>query len=149
MGRRVTKFSFIGYSLGGLIGRYLIGYDLSLSIRTRLTCLTLTRILYQKGLFTTSPSPSSSPSPFTTPAQPINFITIASPHIGLINYRNFFSTLSHSLGPTLLSRTGEQFFSADKWGKNGESLLEVMADPERVFWRALSGFERLEIYANA
>ncbi|OBZ73942.1 hypothetical protein A0H81_06114 [Grifola frondosa] len=59
------------------------------------------------------------------------------------------SSLFAFLGPKLLSRTGEQFYVVDKWSANGRPLLEVMADPERIFFQALTLFPHIRIYANA
>ncbi|KAA1470292.1 DUF676-domain-containing protein [Dentipellis sp. KUC8613] len=116
-GKKVTKFSVTGFSLGGLVSRYVIG------------------ILYQRKFFET--------------VTPVNFNTIATPHIGLLRYRTFSSTVASKLGPRLLSRTGEQFYGLDKWSASGLPLLEVMADPERIFFKALSMFPHIRIYANA
>ena len=63
---------------------------------------------------------------------PVNFNTIATPHIGLLAFPTLFSRLTNTLGPKLLSRTGEQFYGVDKWSERGRPLLEVMADP-RIF----------------
>src|SRR5260370_10066235 len=60
---------------------------------------------------------------------PVNFNTIATPHIGQLRYPSLFSRLGSFFGPRVLSRTGEQFYSTDKWSKTGKALLEVMADP--------------------
>ena len=60
---------------------------------------------------------------------PVNFNTIASPHIGLLRYPSLFSRLGSFFGPRVLSRTGEQFYARDKWSKTGKALLEIMADP--------------------
>ncbi|KAL0577306.1 hypothetical protein V5O48_004699 [Marasmius crinis-equi] len=116
-GKKVTKFSITGYSLGGLVSRYVVG------------------ILFQKGFF--------------KEVTPVNFNTIATPHLGLPRYPSFFSMLSNALGPRLLSRTGEQFYCVDKWSSTGKPLLEIMADPERIFYQALASFQQIRIYANA
>ncbi|VDB94196.1 unnamed protein product [Peniophora sp. CBMAI 1063] len=116
-GGKVTRISVMGYSLGGLIARYVIG------------------ILHQKGFFET--------------VQPVNFTTFASPNLGLLHYPTLFSRLAHKFGPYLLSRTGEQFYAVDKWSKRGRPLVEVMADPERVFYQALALFPHIQFYANA
>jgi hypothetical protein len=79
------------------------------------TCLTVTSILRQRGFFEN--------------VAPVNFNTIATPHLGLPRYPSLFSSLASVLGPRLLSRTGEQFYCADKWSASGRPLLEVMADP--------------------
>ncbi|KAF9006091.1 putative serine esterase-domain-containing protein [Cyathus striatus] len=116
-GKQVTRFSVTGYSLGGLVARYLVG------------------VLHQQGFF--------------ADVTPVNFNTIATPHIGLPRYPSFMSSVFSSLGPKLLSRTGEQFYCADKWSPNGRPLLIVMADPNRIFYQALSLFKHIRIYANA
>jgi len=116
-GKTLARFSVTGYSLGGLLARYLVG------------------ILHQRGFF--------------KDVIPVNFNTLATPHIGLPKYRSLFSAITSSLGPKLLSRTGEQFYNVDKWSSTGQSLLEVMADPDRVFYQALALFPHIRIYANA
>ncbi|KZT27895.1 DUF676-domain-containing protein [Neolentinus lepideus HHB14362 ss-1] len=116
-GRKVTKLSFTGYSLGGLVARYVIG------------------ILSQRCLF--------------DDVIPVNFNTIATPHIGLLRYSSFFSSIQNALGPKLLSRTGEQLYGVDKWSAKGRPLLDVMADPNRIFYQTLTQFQHIRIYANA
>ncbi|KAE9399538.1 DUF676-domain-containing protein [Gymnopus androsaceus JB14] len=123
-GKHVRQFSITGYSLGGLVSRYVVG------------------IFFQRGLF----SPSSS-EPISL--IPMNFCTMATPHLGLCRYPTFISSLSHTLGPKLLSRTGEQFYLKDKWSKNGRPLLDIMADPNYVFYQALMQFKHVRIFANA
>ncbi|KAG6914058.1 hypothetical protein DXG01_002735 [Tephrocybe rancida] len=115
--KTVSKFSITGYSLGGLIARYVIG------------------ILHQRGFF--------------KDIVPVNFNTVATPHIGLPRYPSFLSAVTSSLGPKLLSRTGEQFYLADKWSSSGRALIEVMADPDRIFYQALQTFQQIRIYSNA
>ena len=96
-GKTVTRFSITGYSLGGLVARFLVG------------------VLHQRKFFDT--------------VKPVNFATVATPHIGIVRYPGFLSTMAALLGPRLLSRTGEQFFARDRWSETGRPLLEVMADP--------------------
>ncbi|KAJ7066600.1 putative serine esterase-domain-containing protein [Mycena amicta] len=116
-GRIVTRFSMTGYSLGGLVSRYVVG------------------ILHQRGFF--------------KDITPVNFNTIATPHLGVPRMpSSFFSSLASVIGPRLLSRTGEQFYCVDKWLK-GRPLLDVMADPDQVFYQALAAFQTIRIYANA
>lgn len=113
----VVRFSVMGYSLGGLVARYLVG------------------ILHQRGFF--------------EKVTPVNFNTIATPHIGLLRYPSFISSVFSSLGPKLLSRTGEQFYCVDEWSPNGQPLILTMADPDKIFYQALSSFKHIRIYANA
>ena len=62
---------------------------------------------------------------------PVNFNTVATPHIGLPRYRGFMSKVFAYFGPKLLSRTGEQFYAVDRWSATGRPLLEVMSDPSK------------------
>lgn len=91
-------------------------------------------ILYQRGFFET--------------VTPVNFHTIATPHLGVPHFPNIFSALLSSWGPRL-SRTAEQFYCVDKYGQTGKPLLQVMADRERIFYRALALFPHITLYANA
>ncbi|EKM52441.1 uncharacterized protein PHACADRAFT_100987 [Phanerochaete carnosa HHB-10118-sp] len=115
--QKVTKLSVIGYSLGGLVSRYLVG------------------VLQQRNFFDN--------------VKPMNFVTVATPHIGLVRFPSFRSRMFAFFGPRLLSRTGEQFYAVDKWSASGRPLLEVMADPQRIFYQTLSSFEHICFYANA
>lgn len=116
-GKRVTRLSITGYSLGGLIGRYVIG------------------ILHQQKFF--------------DKVTPVNFNTIATPHIGVPALPTALSTVSSYLGRKWMSRTGEQLFCADKWSPKGRPLTEVLADPDYIFYQALLLFPNIRIYANA
>ncbi|KAI5118402.1 hypothetical protein M0805_007536 [Coniferiporia weirii] len=116
-GRKVVKFSITGYSLGGLVARYVIG------------------VLQRRSFFAN--------------VQPTNFTTFATPHIGLFRTSSVWSSILATLGPRLLSRTGEQFYAVDTWGASGRSLLEVMADQKEIFYQALSLFPHIRIYGNA
>ena len=95
-GRKVTRFSITGYSLGGLVARYIVG------------------ILHHRRFFDT--------------VTPVNFSTIATPHIGLLKFRTLWSKISNGLGPTLLGRTGSQFYAKDHYADTGRPLVEIMAD---------------------
>lgn len=116
-GKRVTRLSITGYSLGGLIGRYVIG------------------ILHQQKFF--------------DKVTPVNFNTIATPHIGVPSLPTALSAVSSYLGRKWLSRTGEQLFCFDKWSPKGRPLTEVLADPDYIFYQALLLFPNIRIYANA
>ena len=120
-GKRVTRFSVTGYSLGGLLGRYLVGYVFSLFCPHYLTLpCTLNSILHRRKFFAT--------------VTPVNFNTVATPHVGLLPYPSLLSRLGSVLGPRLLGRTGKQLYTVDKWSKTGKPLLAVMADPGMVIF---------------
>ncbi|KAG6334672.1 hypothetical protein ID866_4421 [Astraeus odoratus] len=116
-GKRVTRFSVMGYSLGGLLARYLVG------------------ILHQNKFFDT--------------VTPVNFNTIATPHVGIPRYPTALSIVSSFFGRNFLSRTGEQFFCVDRWSPKGRPLIEVLSDPDYIFYQALLLFPNIRIYANA
>lgn len=88
-------------------------------------------------------------------------------------YDSFWSSVFRFLGARLLSRSGSQLYENDRYlvessllkGNNQEPpkgmlskltrkkekaqpLLSVMADPQYSFFKALSAFEKVDIYAN-
>ena len=113
----VVKISIVGYSLGGLISRYVIG------------------ILYHQGLF--------------KEIEPVNFTTFCTPHVGAMAPGSNISVRAFNwLVPNLLSLSGRQMFLKDNTGKEGP-LLELMANKNSVFYRALQQFKTRILYANA
>ncbi|GAA5992019.1 hypothetical protein JCM5350_006251 [Sporobolomyces pararoseus] len=148
-GAKVERFSIVGYSLGGLVARYVLGL---LDSRT--------------------------PSFFDS-VEPVNFTTFASPAIGIPKYETFWSGVFRFLGARLLSRSGSQLYENDRFlpsrfnpsspdystpssektlkkrfafGRKkdkAEPLLKILADPQFSFYRALCKFERIDVYANA
>lgn len=92
--------------------------------------------------------------------EPVTFSALASPHLGIPRYSEWWATRSHTrngnahpppptpsvapdtfisqalswLGGRLLSRTGEQIYVVDSYSELDERpLLEIMADPSE--WR--------------
>ncbi|WVF69924.1 hypothetical protein IAT40_004708 [Kwoniella sp. CBS 6097] len=119
-GKEVKKFSLMGYSLGGLVVRYLVGL-----------------------LHSRTPS-------FFDKHHPVSFSTISSPHYGIPRYNTFLSRVLCWLGARVMSRSGEQLWVADKYSdEDPRPLLEIMADPRSVFYQGLEHFDRREIYASA
>ncbi|XAO27879.1 hypothetical protein I312_106743 [Cryptococcus bacillisporus CA1280] len=119
-GKHVAKFSLTGYSLGGLVARYLVGL-----------------------LHSRSPS-------FFHLHKPVAFSTLASPHYGIPRYNTLLSTILCWLGARVMSRSGEQLYVADKYSDDDpRPLLEIMADPRSVFYHGLEKFERLSLFAAA
>ncbi|XP_006461845.1 hypothetical protein AGABI2DRAFT_70587 [Agaricus bisporus var. bisporus H97] len=114
--KKVVKLSITGYSLGGMIARYMIG------------------ILQKKGFFDN--------------VEPVNFCTFATPHLGLLKYPTVISWFVNCVGSRLLSKTGEQFFCQDRYD-GGRPLIEVMADPNDIFYQGLAQFKHMRLYANA
>ncbi|KAI9669975.1 MAG: hypothetical protein M1831_007011 [Alyxoria varia] len=118
-GKKVTKFSILGYSLGGLIARYAIG------------------LLYSKGHFDDGKM------------LPVNFTTFATPHLGVRTpLRGWRNSIFNSLGGRTLSLSGHQMFLIDNFRDTGEPLLSVLAGPNTIFMHALSMFKKRSLYAN-
>ncbi|WWC87004.1 uncharacterized protein L201_001886 [Kwoniella dendrophila CBS 6074] len=119
-GKSVDKFSLMGYSLGGLVARYLVGL-----------------------LHSRQPS-------FFDKHHPISFSTVSTPHYGIPKYNTLLSRILCYLGARVMSRSGEQLWVADNyWDEDQRPLLEIMADPRGVFYQGLERFDKLEIYASA
>ncbi|OAQ33342.1 DUF676-domain-containing protein [Linnemannia elongata AG-77] len=121
--RKVTQFSFLGYSLGGLIGRFAMGL------------LDMEKFFHPveqggRGI------------------EPVYFVTMATPHLGIrkppqSNSAKVFNYLSSRM----LSRTGEQLQLIDDY-VNGKPILLAMSEPESIFIHALNRFKRRAIYCN-
>lgn len=115
---KVTKFSIVGYSLGGLISRYCIGY------------------LNSQGYFD-----NIEPINFTTFCSP--HVGILLPQS-----KNLSVRLYNTIAPFLLANTGAQFFLRDKVGEFNKPLLVWMADPRSIFFKTLLKFKYRNLYAN-
>ncbi|KAF9275541.1 hypothetical protein BGZ88_002277 [Linnemannia elongata] len=121
--RKVTQFSFLGYSLGGLIGRFAMG------------------LLDMEKFF--DPVEQGGRG-----IEPVYFVTMATPHLGIrkppqSNSAKVFNYLSSRM----LSRTGEQLQLIDDY-VNGKPILLAMSEPESIFIHALNRFKRRAIYCN-
>ncbi|WWD16888.1 hypothetical protein CI109_101320 [Kwoniella shandongensis] len=118
-GKDVVGVSVMGYSLGGLIARFLIGQ-----------------------LHARQPS-------FFAKHRPVTFSTAATPHLGVLKYGTRQNALISKLGRVMFGRTGRQIYCQDEepdWG--GRGLLEFMTDPNHVFIQALKVFPKVMILVN-
>ncbi|CAI5756494.1 unnamed protein product [Candida verbasci] len=118
IGNKVTKFSIIGYSLGGLISRYAIG------------------ILHSQGYFD-----KVEPINFNTFCTP--HVGVSNPQTHNLSVRVY-----NSVAPHFLALTGYQFFLRDKVGQLNKPLLVWMADPNSPFYKSLKNFKYKSLYAN-
>lgn len=122
----VTKFSMVGYSLGGLISRYALG------------------LLYKRQYFK------------KRDIQLINFTTFCTPHVGVLAPgRNMAVKIFNSTVPWLLGSSGKQIFLKDSVttsGVNGtnqdQPLIYLMSLENTVFFKALQSFKYRSLYAN-
>lgn len=123
-----TKISVVGYSLGGLWSRYAIG------------------LLLQKGLLKTPYNPDGK-------LEPVAFTTFASPHAGTSFHQNTLrSNVSNALGKTMLGQSGMDLFlqpvTIDENNKDPRPVLEQLADPNGVFYKALAAFKHRMLFSN-
>ncbi|KAJ9113624.1 hypothetical protein QFC22_005932, partial [Naganishia vaughanmartiniae] len=83
--------------------------------------------------------------------RPVNFTTLATPHVGIVKYRGrFWQWVAVQWGYSLLGRTGDQLYTWDKYSEQDERpLLEVMSDADEIFIKALNSFQRIDFFANA
>ncbi|CAH1429182.1 unnamed protein product [Lactuca virosa] len=131
----VSKISFVSHSLGGLVARYAIG------------------ILYEKN----SQQKQFSESKIAT-LQPINFITVATPHLGSRGHKQlpllcglpFLEKRAPQTAHWLVGRSGKHLFLTDNDVEGQPLLLRMVYDSEDMkFMSALRSFKRRVAYANA
>lgn len=143
----LKRISFLAHSLGGLFARHAIG------------------ILYSDSQpddgadSTLQNSESSSPSGRGKIAglEPINFITLATPHLGVRGRKQlpflfgvpFLEKLAPPLAPFLVGRTGSQLFLTDGKPNRPPLLLRMASDcDDGYFLSALGAFKCRIVYAN-
>ncbi|GAA5917934.1 hypothetical protein JCM6882_004130 [Rhodosporidiobolus microsporus] len=155
-GGTVDKFSMVGYSLGGLVARYTIGL---LDSRTPSFFDKVEPVN-----FTTFASPAIGIPHYRTPWSTIfRFLgaRMLSRTGEQLYERDRF--LPSRFNPDASSppadagavskcggktRLGRIFPSVGKGKEKAEPLLKIMADPRYAFYRALSKFEKIDVYAN-
>lgn len=117
---KITKISVVGYSLGGLVARFVIGKCFT-------DCLEIFKDIH-----------------------PFVFMTVASPHLGIQFYSNsFFSSyilnpIKNFLGSTLLGTSGRELFIMG--GGSKEPILVRLSKGEYLY--ALSLFKHRIVMAN-
>lgn len=122
---KITKFSMVGYSLGGLISRYALG------------------LLHRRQYFKKKD------------IQLINFTTFCTPHVGVLAPgRNMAVRIFNSAVPWLLGNSGKQMFLKDNVSSSGNGsgrghpLIYLMSLENTVFYKALESFKYRSLYAN-
>ncbi|KAK5801953.1 putative serine esterase-domain-containing protein [Linnemannia elongata] len=121
--RKVVQFSFLGYSLGGLIGRFAMA------------------MLDLEGFFTPKEEGGRG-------VEPVYFVTMATPHLGIRQpSRSRFTKVFNFLSARMLSRTGEQLQLVDDY-VYGKPILLVMSEPTGIFIHVLKKFKRRVVYSN-
>ncbi|MCO5595727.1 hypothetical protein L7F22_049773 [Adiantum nelumboides] len=141
----LTKISFVAHSLGGLVARYAIG-----QLFTPLENMSPSNVEEQE---------TSELLPGTILGlQPVNFITVVTPHIGLrgswqlpfLCGVGFLEKLAGWKGHCVVGRTGKHLFLADGVGSQKPLLHRMVSDcSQGLFMSALQAFQRRVAYANS
>ena len=117
--------SFVGVSLGGLVARQVAG-----ELLARADGADARRIL---GLV------------------PLLFVTIASPHLGITDHREWFGWHAFSRVSWWQNTVQDLLLQPERSGRDTQDapLLLRLVDPRSVYMRALALFQRRALYGNA
>ncbi|KAK9459074.1 putative serine esterase-domain-containing protein [Lipomyces oligophaga] len=111
----ISKMSLLGYSFGGLVARFVAGQFEESSFFER----------YE--------------------IEPVNFITFATPHLGVVTASGtFWRRLTNWYGKHMLGQSGVDMFLAEQDG----GIVAQMAEHGSVYLTALKKFKRRSNYAN-
>ncbi|KAJ3709006.1 hypothetical protein LUZ61_012711 [Rhynchospora tenuis] len=146
----LTKISFLAHSLGGLFTRYAIAVLYSADD------LTMGKNVTLQGA-ETDHSKETTRSGLIAGLEPINFITLATPHLGVRGNKQLpfllgvemLEKLAPPLAPLLVGRTGRQLFLTDEKPGKRSLLLRMASDCEdNEYISALAAFKNRAVYAN-
>ncbi|KAG1335244.1 putative lipase [Cocos nucifera] len=143
----LKKISFLAHSLGGLFTRYAITilYNQDILNRSR------HENVISSSTITSEESACSSNLGKIAGLEPINFITLATPHLGLPFLLGvpILEKLAAPLAPIFIGRTGRQLFLTDGKPSKPPLLLRMTSDYEdNKFISALASFKSRTLYAN-
>ncbi|CAI9755176.1 unnamed protein product [Fraxinus pennsylvanica] len=145
----LKKISFLAHSLGGLFARYAVAvlYVPNISLSDEMASSTDTNL---KTLFSSSKG-------LIAGLEPINFITLATPHLGVRGKKQLpfllgvpiLEKLAAPIAPIVIGQTGSQLFLTDGKPNKPPLLLRMTTDCEDGnFISALSAFRCRFLYAN-
>ncbi|XP_054801037.1 putative lipase YDR444W isoform X2 [Prosopis cineraria] len=147
--KSLRKISFLAHSLGGLFARSAIAVLYSSD-----TC---NADQPNKNCMEDSQRASFSTGEMIAGLEPINFITLATPHLGVRGKRqlpflfgvSILEKLAPPLAPLLFGQTGSQLFLTDGKPNKPPLLLSMASDcDDEKFISALGAFRCRVVYAN-
>ncbi|KAH6773621.1 Hydrolase-like protein family [Perilla frutescens var. hirtella] len=143
----LKKISFLAHSLGGLIARYAIAVLYTPNVPSD----------YPHDTATNSKTSSSSNNGLIAGLEAINFITLATPHLGVRGKKQlpfllgvpFLEKIAPPIAPIFTGQTGSQLFLTDGEASKPPLLLRMASDcDEGKFLSALGAFKYRVLYAN-
>ncbi|XP_055834917.1 lipid droplet phospholipase 1-like [Solanum dulcamara] len=135
----LKKISFLAHSLGGLIARYALA------------------LLYSDDVVAASTTTNFKLKGLIDGLEPINFITLATPHLGVRGKKQLpflfgvpiLEKLAAPIAPFLAGQTGKQLFLTDGKSNKPPLLLRMASDcDDGKFISALGAFKCRVLYAN-
>lgn len=83
--------------------------------------------------------------------EPVLFITFATPHVGTVFMgKGTRVNILNGIGRTMIGQSGRDLFLQGSGNpEDPRPVIEQLADPKSVFFKALAGFKRRILYANA
>ncbi|KAE7995839.1 hypothetical protein FH972_000604 [Carpinus fangiana] len=148
----LKKISFLAHSLGGLFARYALAV-----LYTPLGLSSGEPDDPASSTVENSQTTCSSRRGMIAGLEPINFITLATPHLGVRGRKQLpflfgvpiLEKLAPPLAPIIVGRTGSQLFLTDGRPERPPLLLRMASDCEDgKFISALGGFQCRILYAN-
>uniref|UniRef100_A0A0E0DX46 DUF676 domain-containing protein n=1 Tax=Oryza meridionalis TaxID=40149 RepID=A0A0E0DX46_9ORYZ len=149
----LRKISFLAHSLGGLFARYAISILHSTAMKDA-----------SQSAACIAPATEGSEKLECTSGlgaiaglEPINFITLATPHLGVrgknqlpfLQGLSILEKIAAPLAPLVVGRTGAQLFLTDGEPSKPPLLLQMASDHEdKKFISALAAFKNRILYAN-
>ncbi|MBA0723875.1 hypothetical protein Golax_004419, partial [Gossypium laxum] len=148
----LKRISFLAHSLGGLFARYAVAvlYSESDSSGTQSNNVTDSS---DGNLQTSTPSRQG----MIAGLEPVSFITLATPHLGVRGRKQLpfllglplLEKLAPPIAPFVVGRTGKQLFLTDGKPSRPPLLLRMASDCEEgKFLSALGAFRNRTVYAN-
>nr|VDD06303.1 unnamed protein product [Brassica rapa] len=139
----LKKISFLAHSLGGLFARHAVAVLYSAAA--------------SDGAAVSNSGNSHLPRGLLAGLEPINFITLATPHLGVRGRKQLpfllgvpiLERLAAPLAPFVVGRTGSQLFLTDGKADKPPLLLRMASDCEDLkFLSSLGSFRSRIVYAN-
>lgn len=152
----VCKISFVAHSLGGLVARYAIGRLYEPPMKTEVAGLNGSCLVREENVSDQCHKQSSEET--VAGLEPVNFITVATPHLGSRGHKQLpllcgLPLLEKGALQTahwIAGRSGKHLFLTDKDNGKPPLLLRMVNDSDDLmFMSGLRSFKRRVAYANA